>query len=364
MTNSYAKWAGEKSRLRLAVLLSAILAALLVMMVALAPKADAAIGLRDVGPVDAATGFPEWYQDANGLRLALCSDAVNCGMNEDPDQFYYGASASGTNGAATASVDMTVAATLASPDPAVTTSSIGITARGLQINKTYRVSYPYGVRNLSTDGRGQIRFVQDIGCVPPEPGVPGPPCNFRAALASPIFDGFLRWAPDFFAPRPDGFLGDGLTPHRVLGSPVTDAAGNPQNYFRVQGPVVAGKPGPTVISTNLFAVQGQVLNPVPTSASLSAKPSTVKAGGLTALSGKLTSLDRGLSGKPVILERKPAGATAFTTVPGGRLTTRPDGSFSLGGVKVIKNTVFRVRFAGEANAFRPSVGSTQVKIAG
>src|SRR4051794_40031820 len=48
------------------------------MLAALALGAPANAALTGVGPTNADTGFPDWYQDQSGLRLELCV------RNEDP----------------------------------------------------------------------------------------------------------------------------------------------------------------------------------------------------------------------------------------------------------------------------------------
>lgn len=95
------------------------------------------------------------------------------------------------------------------------------------------------------------------------------------------------------------------------------------------------------------------------------KPTVVSLLSATELAGKLTYNGAGLSGKQVILEQSPAGTTGFYPVPGqpaGGITTGPDGSFSLTGVKPNKNTVYRARFAGDTDAaFYPS-SSTPIRV--
>ncbi|HVH94225.1 MAG TPA: hypothetical protein VM688_04865, partial [Nocardioidaceae bacterium] len=44
-------------------------------------------GLKEVGPIDEANGYPMWYKDTNGVKLQLCLDPGdgNCIIGEVPD---------------------------------------------------------------------------------------------------------------------------------------------------------------------------------------------------------------------------------------------------------------------------------------
>src|SRR6187455_859924 len=45
------------------------------------------VGLKQVGPIDEANGFPIWYKDTNNVKLELCTDPGDpyCIMGEVPD---------------------------------------------------------------------------------------------------------------------------------------------------------------------------------------------------------------------------------------------------------------------------------------
>ncbi|MDQ4126931.1 MAG: S8 family serine peptidase, partial [Actinomycetota bacterium] len=75
-----------------------------------------------------------------------------------------------------------------------------------------------------------------------------------------------------------------------------------------------------------------------TELTLVASPLTVNHGGGALLSGRLTSSGVPLSGRQVILEQRPVGASGFTQVPDGVRTTDVDGNFSLAGVTPSLNT--------------------------
>ena len=83
------------------------------------------------------------------------------------------------------------------------------------------------------------------------------------------------------------------------------------------------------------------------SLTLNAAPATVQPGAATTLSGKLANSGGPLANKPVVLEQKPSGETAFGAVPGGNLRTDASGNFNLANVKPAKTTEYRARFAGE-----------------
>jgi beta propeller repeat protein len=80
---------------------------------------------------------------------------------------------------------------------------------------------------------------------------------------------------------------------------------------------------------------------------LSASPEILEYGGATVLSGKLSANGGALSGKQVVIEQKPAGASSFNVV--SRRTTGSDGTFRSGALRPKKNTYYRVSFAGEGD---------------
>ena len=88
---------------------------------------------------------------------------------------------------------------------------------------------PYGADQYTTDGSGVLKptaGTQDVGCAP----TPGVACDFAEALSSRVLSGFVRW--DTGAPV--GYLGDGVTPHAVVGAPYSPDGVNPANYFAVE----------------------------------------------------------------------------------------------------------------------------------
>ncbi|HET7479640.1 MAG TPA: hypothetical protein VFJ72_09020 [Rubrobacteraceae bacterium] len=81
-----------------------------------------------------------------------------------------------------------------------------------------------------------------------------------------------------------------------------------------------------------------------------ASAAIVNYGGTTAISGALTSDGAALPGKTVVLEQKPAGTAAFSAVAGATAQTGAGGSYTFAGVKPLKNTTYRVSFAGQPDA--------------
>jgi beta propeller repeat protein len=87
-----------------------------------------------------------------------------------------------------------------------------------------------------------------------------------------------------------------------------------------------------------------------TSISLEVVPPRVDLGEATRLSGKLMRGDVPLSGKPLVIEQRPAGRNTFSPVAGGNVTTGSDGSFLLANVKPQGDTSYRVTYAGDASS--------------
>lgn len=95
------------------------------------------------------------------------------------------------------------------------------------------------------------------------------------------------------------------------------------------------------------------------SLTLSARPAVLEYGAATTLSGKLSAEGKALSGKSVVLEQRPAGARNFSSV--SKLTTGADGAFRIGGLRPKKNTLYRVRYAGERD-IRGSAAGRAVRV--
>lgn len=238
------------------------LMALLVAQLGLVPTAGAAT--VEVGPVDPATGFPTWVT-AGSDRLDLCLDGPNClGARADlvaPDgeAFWFQAGATLT-GAVDGIVEMATEAAFAGDGPG---QEIGFNRVRIRLTVPeagrYRVDYPYGSKTytVTPDAKGELRIndTQDVGCLTPA-------CGDFAELADSgdggVGDAYLRWDPAVAPAAPVGFLGDAVTAHRVVGSPLG------RNHVSVVQ--LTDEPDGTVVETevartDLFSVQGKVARP-------------------------------------------------------------------------------------------------------
>jgi hypothetical protein len=104
---------------------------------------------------------------------------------------------------------------------------------GLQPDTDYKITQPYGTDTVHTDATATGFFVtQDVGVTPGD---------FTQALKGRVGP-FLQWAPNPNNPAdvpPTGYIGDGVTPHTVTGSPLNT------NFVRIQGPGIGGAAGAT-----------------------------------------------------------------------------------------------------------------------
>ncbi len=240
------------------------------------------------GPVDVATNFPSYYQDANGLRLEpcltgapLCFAAPADLVAPNGEAFYNNATASLTtrNGGKAVLVTALEAAFAGSGSgQEITFSRIRFTdTAGLVPGATYKVTHPFGTSTFVANASGGVPKnvgTEDIGglgpCLGATAHAANGACDFGIAMTG-RFGPFLRWDPSVAPAAPAGYVGDAVTPHRILGSP------NNTNVFRIEGPGVNPTTldqCPTVggaiadcIETNLFTVEGKVAGPLAVSPS-------------------------------------------------------------------------------------------------
>src|SRR3954452_15899255 len=199
------------------------------------------VGLRQVGPIDQANGYPMWYKDTSNTRLELCLDPSdpNCiiGVVPDPtkpvsfpdnfpdEAFYSSADANVDVGNGTAKLVTGVEAAFAgagnvAKGQQITFGRIRVVAKTIP-DGNYTVTHPFGVDTYNKTSGG-IFDTQDIGALTPD-GV------FDQTLGSRPGP-FLKWDPAVAPAAPTGYLGDVTVPHPVVGSAYKT------NFFRVEGP--------------------------------------------------------------------------------------------------------------------------------
>ncbi|HKR01982.1 MAG TPA: choice-of-anchor D domain-containing protein [Pyrinomonadaceae bacterium] len=249
---------------------------------------------RQVGPIDPRHGFPMWYQDDQGLRLALCLDTNGLCLAEIPnpslppsvtdsllnfpgEAFWWSAEAEiDRNIGGKVRLVLAKEAAFTTEDATIgnqiSFSRIRIRIDNLTPGASYTITHPYGSVTLVADGDGDVAF---NGAVADGPtilasgsgsgggggGTPDGeidttedigigPSDFRAALNGK-FSTYLRWDPAVSPAAPNGYIGDPNVTHTVIGSPFNT------NFFRVDGPNVGGS-GINSIQTTLFSVQGKL----------------------------------------------------------------------------------------------------------
>lgn len=240
---------------------------------------DPSIPNRQVGPIDPRHGFPFWYQDDQGLRLALCLDTNGLCLAEIPnpalppsvtdasinfpgEAFWWSSEAeidlpSGGRARLVLAKEAAFTTEAATIGNQISFSRIRIRVDGLTPGASYTITHPYGVVTLIADGdgdavfegsmasggdpEGEIDTTEDIGIGP---------SDFRAALKGK-FSTYLRWDPAVAPAAPNGYIGNPNVTHTVIGSPFNT------NLFRIVGPSVGG-PGINTIEINLFSVQGKL----------------------------------------------------------------------------------------------------------
>lgn len=221
-------------------------------------------GLTKVGPVNAANGYPAWYQDRNNKRAELCLDGDNpmCGFLPgdipDPTQpisfpdnfpeegFYYLANSQialpgGGKATLTLALEAAFANTVTNGDQ-ITFARQRIFVVDGPADTTLHFHHPFGNIDIDTDSTGKGRLTEDIS---PAAG------NFATPLKGNIGP-FLSWDTGLVQ-GPGGpndlYFGDPNVEHAIQSGPNgslfsadwTDGAGAPQHLenslFTVQGKV-------------------------------------------------------------------------------------------------------------------------------
>jgi hypothetical protein len=254
-------------------------------------------GQPAVSPTTGAPGgYPDWYQDANGVQLAPCLDGSdpNCLVVPDPNydptqptvfptnfptEFFYGNADSavmitpGCGGTAPGKAMVRVALEGSFANGAVVQGDQTTFARlrifvssGLCPNVPYTFRTPYGDIPFQTDNNGALLRNQgtvDIGCNPVAPAL----CAFNEALTGPnpatgmnqsYAFSFLRPDPVGGTTAPAGYIGDGKTLGKVTGGTfVAPGTSEPVNYASI-----IDTADNTVLTTDRFLVSGKLAGPL------------------------------------------------------------------------------------------------------
>jgi len=245
-------------------------------------------GIEKSGPVDPATGFPDWIRDNKGLALEGCMSALdsNCGgavpvpdvtqptsfPGNFPDEFFYQDASAALTTADGGKVTAEFAIEGAFANGGVKAGDQMTFSRiryridsGLKAATNYTVTQPFGTDVVKSGpdatAKPNLFITQDVGAA--------------AGAFSEIVDGrvgpFLKWDTYGQAPAaggpPTGYVGDGITPHKVIGSDLGT------NFVRIEGPGIGGANNPNpctttgpnaytgnaadCIETNLFTLVGK-----------------------------------------------------------------------------------------------------------
>lgn len=222
------------------------------------------------GPLNPVNGYAEYVSDSRGLSLQICLDANNCAF--DPviagnlqseqagagSESFYWLSDARLDVPATgfsARLIMAAEATYATGEPAVD-EQLTFTRLRIRIDApvpgNYHVTHPYGEHTFTVDTvvpGFDVSDTIDISFTP------------NQASAQGRVGPWLRWDPAVAPAAPAGYIGDGATLHRVVGSP----CGN--NFFRVTATDFNGAPinltgnvglGNNSVRTDDFTVAGQL----------------------------------------------------------------------------------------------------------
>ncbi len=244
-------------------------------------------GVAAVSPTtNPANGFPDWYRDEAGVKVAQCIDPADphCVVLPDatfnpanpvafpsnfPGEFFYQVATSnvmdtpGCLGSAPGRALFRSAAEgsfvggVPVPGNQITFGRIRISVTGgLCPDTTYTVTSPYGADTFTTNGAGAIprnAGTDDTGCFPVSPAV----CDYSLALPSRVLGGLLKWDPAVAPAAPAGYLGDAITPHKVVGAPFSADGLTPANFVSITAP-----DGTEVARTDQFTVMGKLQGPL------------------------------------------------------------------------------------------------------
>ena len=278
-------------------------------------------------------GFPDWYMDDNGVKVAQCTDDKDpyCVLLPDafynpaqpiafpsnfPVEFFYQVATSDNLavtdpvcGAAPGKAFMRSAIEGAFPPAGPADGSQLVFGRirfsvvkGLCPSTDYIFTSPYGADRFTTDASGGLKRkdgTNDVGCLIGGVGA----CDFTLALSSRVAGSLLRWDPAIAPAAPAGYLGDAKTLHTIIGAPYSPDGITPANYFsisRADTHVVLGQ-------TNQFTVMGKLRGP------LESDVPTLDFGAIaqSSTSGTLTATLTNTGIAPLTISPQPGGITAI-----------------------------------------------------
>src|SRR5262245_58461279 len=130
-------------------------------LASIAGSVSAQVGLVDFGPLDPVSGFPNYYTDANGLRLGLCQNLALCGFalpnpvlplsfptNYPVEQFYWGATGDmpGTTARVLyfSALEASFAGGVVAAGQQMVFTRFRLRASGLVDGGIYTITHPYG----------------------------------------------------------------------------------------------------------------------------------------------------------------------------------------------------------------------------
>jgi hypothetical protein len=219
-------------------------------------------GLKAVGPTSGENGFPVWYKDKNDVRLEPCLDPndANCAAaaplpdpskplsfpDNFPDELFYQLADNvindPANPAANAKSMFNLEGAFGSgavkAGDQIVFGRIRYQWKSMPADTTFRVTQPYGVDEVTSDGTGKVFETEDVGLATGQ---------FGEALNSRIGP-FLK-----STSAPAGYLGDGATATTITGSPLN------QNFVRIQSLDASGNPDGKFDQTQpQFTVMGKL----------------------------------------------------------------------------------------------------------
>jgi len=231
--------------------------------------------LERVGPTVPANGFPAWYQDTTGLTLEFCQPLSQAELDGGwclllaadttfpevfptqfaDEHFYFAADSQLPIPGSTALLVIGLEAAFAVGPPIPGDQIVFARVRirfDAPATGTYTIYHPYGSNTLEGVAGQRVFFTEDIGITCQGQfdcalnGRIGPfllPSNTPGGAELPAVSGPVPGKLYIADPARDG---------PVTGSRVLDAAGIPQNYFRIVGP------GGLDVSTSNFTLQGRI----------------------------------------------------------------------------------------------------------